>query len=255
MLRKISFYGLFLGITQLTGFLGFAQKSSSDSAALQAFIAKIRQAYAKGHFLDFRIHYFYANADQPQRYLDSLAGEVQMEKENCRMMLDGVETIITDKYAIQINPMDKSIYLAAARRAAAANPVGMVDSLLAHVQGVQVAVTRQSHEESLTMDFPPDQAYDRITIRIDDRTGYLRRISYALNTDRLVSRDMINQPGNPSPYQARGNMDIEFSDYRRGNFDDNLFREDNFITRIAPGRFEPAGRYKDYHIYLASSNL
>jgi hypothetical protein len=255
MLKKISFYSLFLGITQLSGFLGFAQKGSGDSAATQAFIAKVRQAYTKGHFLDFRIRYYYANADQPQLYLDSLAGEIQMEKENSRMMLDGVETILTDRYAIQINPMDKSIYLAAARRAAAANPVSMVDSLLAHIRGVQIVVTKQEHEESLTLDFPPDQAYNRIIIRIDSRTGFLRRITYALNTDKLVARDMINQPGNPSPYQPRGNMDIEFSDYRQGNFDGNLFREDNFITRIAPGRFEPAERYKDYHIYLASSNL
>jgi hypothetical protein len=116
-------------------------------------------------------------------------------------------------------------------------------------------VTKQSHEESLTLDFPPDQAYTRIEIRIDARTGYLQRISYALNTARLVGPDMINRPGNPSPYQSRGNMDILFSDYREGTFDASLFREDNFITRIAPGRFEPAGRYKDYHLYLASSNL
>ena len=252
MFRKIILYGIFLGAAQVAGFLAVAQ---TDSAAIRGFLTKIQQAYSKGHFLDFSMRYYYANADQPQRYLDSLAGRIQMDQENCRMTLAGVETIITNKYAIQINPIDKSIYVAGSRRAAAANPVGMVDSILAHIQGVQVAVTKASHEESLTLDFPPDQAYSHITIRIDAKTGYLQRISYALNTARLIGQEMMKGPGNLSPYESRGNMDIVFSDYRQGDFDAGLFREDNFFTRIAPGHFEPAGRYKDYHIYLASSNL
>ena len=252
MFRKIILYGMLLGISLGAGLAAVAQ---TDSTAIRGFLAKIQQAYSKGHFLDFSMQYYYANADQPQLHLDSLAGRIQMDKENCRMTLAGVETIITGKYAIQINPIDKSIYLAASRRAAAANPVGMVDSIMAHIQGVQVAVTKGSKEESLTLDFPTDQAYSHITIRIDAKTGYLQRISYALNTARLVGQEMMKGPGSTSPYGSKGNMDIVFSDYRQGDFDAGLFREDNFFTRIAPGHFEPAARYKDYHIYLASSNL
>jgi hypothetical protein len=255
MLRKIGLYGLLSGMILLTGLLAFAQQGDTDSAAYRDFITQIRQAYTKAHFLDFGIRYYYANAEEPQHYLDSLEGRIQMDKDNCILTLDGVETVLIGKYAIQINNADKSIYLAAARRAAAANPVSMLDSILAHIQGVQVAVTRQLHQESLTLDFPPDQAYSRITIQLDVRTGFLQRISYDLNTSRLVSQDMINSPGNPSPYHTRGRLEIVFSDYRQGKFDERLFHEDNFITRIAPGHFEPAGRYKDYHIYLASSNL
>ena len=252
MFRKIILYGLLLGAAQTAGLLAAGQ---TDSVAIRGFLAKIQQAYSKGHFLDFSMRYYYANADQPQVYLDSLAGQIQMDKENCRMTLAGIETIITGKYAIQINPVDKSIYVAAARKAAGANPVGMVDSILAHIQGVQTAVTSSRHEESLTLDFPSDQAYSQIVIRIDAKTGLLQRITYALNTASLVGQGMIDKPGNPSPYKSRGNMEIIFSDYRRGNFDEGLFREDNFITRITTGQFEPAVRYKDYHIYLASSNL
>ena len=252
MLKKIILYGMFLGIFHGAGLVAVGQ---GDSAAIRGFLTKIQQAYSDGHFLDFSMRYYYANADQPRLYLDSLAGRMQVDKENCRFTLAGVETIVTGRYAIQINNTDKSIYLAAARRAASANPLGMVDSILAHVQGVQITVTKKSHEEVLNMDFPPNKAYSHITIRIDAKTGYLQRISYALNTASLVSQELIDRPGNPSPYKSRGNMEIVFSDYREGNFDGSLFREDNFITRIAPGHFEPAARYKDYHIYLASSNL
>lgn len=252
MRKKIILYGLFLGIIQWTTLPVLAQ---GDSAAIRGFLAKIQQAYGKGHFLDFSMRYYYANADNPQRYLDSLEGRIQMNKEQCRLSLDGVETVITGKYAIQINSRDKFMYLAAAPRAASTNPLGMVDTILAHIQGVHTALSKSGHTESLTLDFPPDQAYTHILIQIDDKTGYLQRISYALNTARLVGKELLDQPGKPSPYKSRGNMEIVFSDYRQGNFDNNLFRDDNFVTRVAPGYFEPAARYKDYHIYLASSNL
>jgi hypothetical protein len=253
MCQKIRLLGLLLTLSLFTRLTAVAG-GGTDSAALQAFMTRIRKAYATNHFMDFHVRYYYANADEPQVYLDSLAGEIQMEKENSRLVLDGIETIVTGKYAIQIDAAEKTIYLTA-RRAGGTNPIGMVDSILAHMQGVQASVTKESHAEVLSIGFPPDQAYSRITIRIDAKTGLLQKISYALNTSKLVSAEMINRPGNASPYQARGNMDILFSDYRQGKFDDNLFREDNFITRIGPGHFEPAGRYKDYHIYLASSNL
>jgi hypothetical protein len=252
MLKKIILYGMFLGAIQVPALLAAGQ---GDSTETRAFLGKIQRAYSRGHFLDFNLRYYYANADQPQNYLDSLTGRIQMEKENCRLSLAGVETIITGKYALQINNTDKSIYLTAARKAASANPLGMVDSIMAHIQGVQTTVSKDGHAESLTLDFPQDQAYSRITIRIDAKTGYLQRISYALNTASLVGREMIDRPDNPSPYKSRGSMEIVFSDYREGRFDESLFREENFITRIAPGHFEPAVRYKDYHIYLASSNL
>jgi hypothetical protein len=246
-------YALFFWITQWTNLTAVAQ---SDSAATRGFLAKIQQAYSKGHFLDFNMRYYYANADRPDVYLDSLTGRIQMNSGNCLLSLNGIETIITDKYAIQVINANKVIYLAAARKAASAsNPVGMVDSILAHIRGAQTMVAKTGHTESLTLDFPPDQAYSRITIRIDAKTGLIQRISYALNTARLVAKELIDKPGNPSPYKARGNMEIVFSDYRQGNFDDNLFREENFVTRVAPGHFEPAARYKDYHIYLASTNL
>jgi len=252
MLRKIILYGMFLAIIQGLGRPAAAQV---DSTAIRGFLAKIQQAYSKGHFLDFNIRYYYANADQPQLYLDSLAGRIEMDQENCSVTLAGIETILTGKYAIQINPIDKSIYVAATHKAAAANPLGMVDSILAHIQGVKTAVTKSAQEQSLTLDFPPDQAYTQISIHIDEKTGFIQRISYALNTAKLVGGGVINRPGNPSPYGPRGNMDIVFSDYRQGDFDESLFREDNYFNRIGPGHFEPAARYKDYHIYLASSNL
>lgn len=253
MRQKIRFSGLLMVIFQLAAIAALAG-GGVDSVALKAFVSKIQKAYTTAHFMDFRVRYYYANADQPQVHLDSLAGEIQLEKENSRSVLDGVETVMTGRYAIQINAGERSI-IVAARRKDGANPVGMVDSVLAHIGGVQATVTKQSRVEVLTLDFPPDQAYSRITIQIDAKTGLLQKVSYALNTSKLVSPEMLGTPGNSSPYQSRGNMEIVFSDYRQGKFDDNLFREENFITRIGPGQFEPAGRYKDYHIYLASSNL
>jgi hypothetical protein len=65
---------------------------------------------------------------------------------------------------------------------------------------------------------------------------------------------MVDQPGHSAPYQSEGEVSMVFSGYEKGRFNDALFEESNFFTRVA-GRFEPSGRYRDYHIFLASSNL
>ncbi len=165
-----------------------------------------------------------------------------------------METVFTSKYAIHVISDDKLIYLAAAGHAAIQNPVGMLDTVFAHVEGVRTRVQTVNGLDILDLDFPPGQPYTRMELTIDDKTGYFRRVAYWVNTAGLVSRDMIATPGHPAPYQAKGEIDIVFSDYQQGRFDDRVFKADNFFTKVA-GRYQPSDRYKDYHIYLASTNL
>jgi hypothetical protein len=63
------------------------------------------------------------------------------------------------------------------------------------------------------------------------------------------------QPGNSGPYQTEGRIEIVFSDYRKGQFNEGLFSEDRYFTRLAQGKYEPAEKYKDYQIFLASPKL
>jgi hypothetical protein len=221
---------------------------------IRALLEKVQQAYHSTAYLGFRIKYLYANEGQQGTPMDSLTGEVEMHKNHCRFVIDGTETVLTDKYAIQVMNEDKAIYLSAIKRAGLSNPVGMLDSVFAHIEGVHTDLRQQGQSDVLTLQFPPGGTYSLIRIQVDKQTGYFQKISYSLYTVGLVGQDLIDRPGHPAPYQPKGQVNIIFSHYEQGKFDDNLFREENFFNKTA-GRFEPAGRYKDYHIFLASSNL
>lgn len=246
---------IFLAISLLTvSALAQGQTTLVGQDSLNVLSQKVRKAYEKAAYLSFRVKYFYANEGQPGQYIDSLAGEVEMDKGHSRIVVDGMETVLTGKYAIRVINDDKLIYLASAAHSPVQNPVGMLDSVFAHVEGVRSRLQIAGGLDILELDFPPGQPYTRMELSIDDKTGYFRRVAYWVNTAGLVSRDMIATPGHPAPYASKGEIDIVFTDYQRGSFDDRLFREDNFFTKTA-GRYQPSDRYKDYRIYLASSNL
>jgi hypothetical protein len=130
----------------------------------------------------------------------------------------------------------------------------MLDSVFAHIEGIHTDLQELGSSEVLTLRFPPGSAYSLIRIQVDARTGYFQKITYSLYTVGLVGQDLIERPGHPGPYQSKGQVNIIFSQYEQGHFDDTLFKEANFFTRTA-GRFAPADQYKDYHIFLASPNL
>ena len=231
-----------------------AGRADLAADSLKAFTQQVQQAYAKAAYLSFKVKYLYANGGQPGKYIDSLLGEVQMNAGRSRIIIDSIETVLTGRYAIHIVKEDKLIYLGAPARGAGENPVGMLDSAFVHIKGISTHLYHNAGAHILILDFPPGQAYTRMEISIDDRTGFFQRIAYSINTLGFVGRDMIESPGHTAPYESKGRVVILFSDYKKGAFDDRVFKEDNFFTRTA-GRYEPAGQYKDYRIYLASSNL
>jgi hypothetical protein len=231
------------------------QPASSDSAAkIRALLEKVQRAYHGTAYLGFRMKYLYANEGQPGKNIDSLIGEVEMDKNHCRFVIDGTETVLTDKYAIQVRNEDKAIYLSSVKQAGMSNPVGMLDSVFAHIQAVRTEFRQQGPSEMLTLRFPPGSAYSFIQIQVDGRTGFFQKIIYSLYTEGLVGQELIDRPGHPGPYESRGEVSVVFSHYEQGRFDDSLFKEENFFSKTA-GRFVPAGRYNEYHIFLASSNL
>jgi hypothetical protein len=221
---------------------------------IKTLLVKMQRAYQQANYLEFRVAYYYANQKMPGQHMDSLFGKVQMDKNRCRFAIDNTETVVTDKYTIQVMKQEKTIYLSGARHSGMMDPVGITDSILAHMEGVQAKVEEQGGSEVLTMSFSPGKMYTRITMALDPRTGFLQRVTYDLHTAPLVGQEMIDKPGHPGPYQSEGQVDVIFSGYRNGSFGDAAFDEKKFFNHVE-NRFEPAGSYKDYHIFLASSNL
>jgi hypothetical protein len=238
---------LLIGISKNAG----AQK---EQAKIKSLLVKMQHAYQQASYLEFRVAYYYANQKQPGLHMDSLFGKVQMDKNRCRFAIDNTETVVTEKYTIQVMKQEKQIYLSNSRRSGMMDPVGITDSILAHMEGVEASVEKNGSSELLTMSFPPGKMYTRITMTLDSRTGFLQKVTYDLHTAPLVGQEMIDKPGHPGPYQSEGQVDVVFSGYRNGSFGDAAFDEKKFFNHVE-NRFEPAGSYKDYHIFLASSNL
>jgi hypothetical protein len=90
---------------------------------------------------------------------------------------------------------------------------------------------------------------------INEKTGFFQQVVYELHTDDLVEKDQLMSQAGGGPYQSEGRIEILFSDYRQGRFTDELFNEERYINRLAKGQYQPAEKYKDYQVFLASPKL
>lgn len=228
---------------------------ADTSNAVKQFMQRVQQAYRSASNLSFRVLYRYANKNQPENYIDTMWGEVAMNKNRMRFVIEDIEAVTNDKYTIQVVKDQKLIYLSTPRPAQMADPVATLDTVLAHFDGVRTEVTRNKSIATLHIHFPPGHTYKNITMTVNEATGYFQKVVYELYTEGLVEKDQLMLPGNSGPYQAEGRIEIVFSDYRQGQFNESLFREDRYFTRLGQGKYEPSEKYKDYQIFLASPGL
>jgi hypothetical protein len=232
------------------------QATAADSTqAVKQFMQKVQQAYKSASYLSFHVVYRYANKDNPKQYIDTMSGEVALDKSRMRFLIEGVETITNEAYTIQVYNEEKLIYLMAPQPAQIAEPVAMLNSALAHFEGLRVAVIHNKGQATLMLHYPPGQMYKNIMMVIDKNTGYFEKVVYELYTNELVEKDqVIGQNGN-GQYQNEGNVEILFSNYRQGRFTDELFDEARYFKRFAKGKYEPTEKYKEYQLFLASPKL
>jgi hypothetical protein len=232
------------------------QATAADSTnAVKQFMQQVQQAYRSANYLSFHVLYSYANKSQPESYIDTISGEVAMNRNHLRFLLEDVETVTNDHYTIQVHKNEKLIYLSTPQRAQMADPVAAIDSALTHFDGLSTRITRTGGVVTLNVTFPPGQAYKHVAMTIDEHTGYLQKVVYDMYTEGLVEKDQLMERGNGGPYQSEGRIEIVFSQYRQGQFTDDLFSEELYFTRLGQGKYEPTEKYKDYQIFLASSKL
>src|SRR5438270_2900134 len=78
-----------------------AANLTDTTETVKHFMQKVQQAYRDAPYLSFRLLYRYANKNQPTNYIDSMAGDIAMDKNRMRLVMDDIETITNDKYTIQ----------------------------------------------------------------------------------------------------------------------------------------------------------
>jgi hypothetical protein len=247
---------ILVGILMMAGRPVWAAPVSSDTAGTVAqFMQKVQQAYKNASYLSFNLLYRYANKNEPARYIDTMSGEIAMDRNRMRLVIDDVETITTAQYTIQVMKEDKLIYLSTPKPAMGTDPLNMLDTVLAHMDGVQTQIAHSKGIATLNISFPPGQMYKTISMTVNESTGFFEKVAYELFTEGLLSADQIAQAGKPGTYQAEGRVEVLFSNYQQGRFNDSVFNEGIYFTRLGKGDYEPTEQYKDYQIFLASSNL
>jgi hypothetical protein len=248
---KISFVLAVLGCMIIN-----ASATASDTTnSVKQFMQKVQQAYRSANYLSFHVLYRYANKSQPESYIDTMSGEVAMNRNHLRFLIEDVETITNDQYTIQVHKNEKLIYLSTPQQTQMADPVAALDSALRHFNGISSRVTRTGDVATLNIDFPPGQSYKHVTMTINERTGYLEKVAYDMYTEGLVEKDQLMEGGSGGPYQSEGRIEIVFSQYHQGQFTDGLFSDEPYFIRLGQGKYEPTEKYKDYQIFLASSKL
>lgn len=254
-MNKLSVW-ILLGVLIMAGSRSIAAPLSADtSGTVTQFMQKAQQAYKNASYLSCNLLYRYANNNQPNKYIDTMAGEMAIDKNRMRLVIDEVETLTTGQYTIQVLKEDKLIYLSTPKPALGTDPIQMLDTILAHMGGAQIQMARNKGNATLSIIFPPGQMYKTISMTINESTGYFEKVVYELFTEGLLSADQIAQAGKPAVYQPEGRVEVLFSNYRQGRFNDSIFNEGIYFTRLGKGNYEPTEQYKDYQIFLASSNL
>jgi hypothetical protein len=255
-MKQLSLLILTIGIL-MAGTPAKATPVSVDTTGSQVtqFLQKVQQAYKNAPYLSFNLLYRYANKSQPDNYLETMSGEIAMDKNRVRLVMDEVESITTARFTIQVMKADKLIYLSTPKPAQSTDPLHMVDTILSHMEGVRTELIHDKGLARLNIYFPSDAPYRSIAITINESTGYFEKVIYELSTDGLVFEDQVAQPGKPEGYQPEGIIEVLFSNYRQGQFTDSLFDEGVYFTRRGKGDYQPTEQYKDYQIFLASSNL
>lgn len=240
----------------LSGCLVTTASIAADSTnAVKQFMQQVQQAYRSANFLSFHVLYRYANKSQPENYIDTMSGEVAMNRNHLRFLIEDVETVTNDNYTIQVHKEEKLIYLTTPQQSQLADPVAALDSALKHFDGLRTRVTRTGGVATLSMTFPPRQTYKNVTMTIDEHTGYLQKVVYDMYTEGLVEKDQMVDGGSGGPYQSEGRIEIVFSEYRQGQFTEDLFNDGQYFTRLGQGKYEPTEKYKDYQVFLASPKL
>jgi hypothetical protein len=242
-------------LTLLVSGAGAGQvQAQAAEDSVRPLLEKMQQAYKQAAYLSFNVKYLYANQGHPDRPNDSLLGMFQIDRDRCRFIIDGTETLVTSRHTIRVMPGERLMYLSGATHQGLIDPVSLMDSAFRNLKGGYLLVQHEEKADVVSIAFPAGQMYTRIEIAIDRRTGYMDRIVYSLHTEELVGKSLVRSPGHDGPYEPEGQVQVHFSNYRQKAFGDAVFNEDNFITQVG-GKYQPAGQYKEYQLFLASPNL
>jgi hypothetical protein len=251
-LKKYSSYRMALMLLIVLPFTGYAQVSN-DSAI--HFFKKFCSTYSNVDHLGFKIKYSYANELAPSVVLDSLHGEIKMNKQNCHVVLGNMETISNNNYSVILFKEDSIMYLSKPQPISALyNPASMADSFFTKTRGLNISIEKNESSIILTMHFPEGMDYKTAEFTIDSVTGYLQKVKYQIKATDLLDPSAKAIADNSPMKDEWAIVESEFYDYTTGEFGDTEFDDTRYFTKEGT-EYKTTDAYKQYKIFKASPNL
>lgn len=204
----------------------------------------LSQTYTKASYLSFDVKYRYALESDPTRYLDSLNGSFKLNGNSYWYELDNTEFTGNDSMNITIFKDDKIIYLNDIRVHHSATPIAILDSVIAMNQYNRVSTEKAGGEERIQIDFAEGFMYKQVKYVIDEKTGYLKRITTKVLSSEMYDPAVKSMFENPSEF---GILDLEFTNYKTGSFTSEVFSQNMYLQKSGD-KYSAGSRYNGYQL-------
>jgi hypothetical protein len=203
--------------------------------------------------LSFDLKYVYSN-EHSSDVLDSLVGNITMEGNKYRCLLDNTETICNGKYNIVLFKEDLVMHLSRGTEATSTqDPLQSIQTMLEKSGATGCTLNDDKQKKIINIDFAPGGDCKEIKMVIDTVLKRLLSVEYIVKTVRLTeSSDTtgITQQG----YEEFAKVRATFFNYHYLKPDLARFDEHAFFYKEGD-TFKATPAYSSYKIFIATPNL
>jgi hypothetical protein len=210
----------------------------------------INKAYLSSSYLSFDIKYKYAFEATPATIEDSSMGEFKLHGYKYWGLLDSVEFMQNDSFLVALYHPEKVLSLARPAYHYSFNlPLAQWDSLFLKTDRFTYGVGVESGWKKITVDYNAGLPYKKFEMWYDSSTYRISRIRYVIS--EYATHENFYELPDPGDY---GIVDILFSGYQTGLFDDSVFDASHYFVKSGSS-YTPAVSYTNYEVFIASSGL
>jgi hypothetical protein len=207
--------------------------------------------YRESKYLSFDVTYRYASEQQPGNYLDSLTGSYKLNGSNYWYSLDNTEVVGSKDYSVLLFKEDHVMYLAPPASRGRIDFLSSMDSFLVKRDNIICSLREEEGRKKLLLSFGAGSPCKSIEYSIDKGSGYLTRIRQIVRAGQLYDPAVKNAVDPDSAYAI---IEMDFSDYRTGSFDDKLLDTGNYFKKEGQ-QYVTVAPYDTYKIVLGAPNL
>jgi hypothetical protein len=207
--------------------------------------------YRESKYLSFNVTYKYASEQEPENYLDSLTGNYKLNGSNYWYSLDNTEVIGSKDYSVLLFKEDHVMYLAPPASRGRMDFLASLDSFLVNRDNITPSLQEEEGQKKLLLSFGKGSPCKSIEYSIDKGSGYITRIREIVRAGQLYDPAARSKVDSDTAYAI---IEMNFSDYRSGSFDDKLLDTDNYFRKEGQ-QYVTVAPYDSYKIFLGAPNL